>query len=160
MSSLTVHCIFYKIKYAVLIATSTIQGSAGSIATIQESFREFLVQWGIFRVKCIKPQSRRWLLYCHWKAEGQGWENLDINRHWALCSLVERQDIWKYANSDRCVEFIPDKIEIMEDKDYQIQMHVPEERGQPEGLWSHILKFKKKKCASSLTQPIIIIINK
>lgn len=160
MSSLTVHCIFYQIKYAILIATSTIQGSAGSIATIQESFREFLVQWGIFRVKCIKPQSRRWLLYCHGKAEGQGWENLDINRHWALCSLVERQDIWKYANSDRCVEFIPDKIEIMEDKDYQIQMHVPEERGQPEGLWSHILKFRKKKCACSLTQPIIIIINK
>lgn len=146
MSSLTVHCICYRIKYTVLIATSTIQGSAGSIATICESFfGEFLVEWGIFRVKCIKPQSRRWLLYCYRKAESRGWEDLVINRRWALCSLMERQDIWRYASSDRRVESIPDKIEIMEDKDYQTQMHVPEERGQPEGLWSHILKFRKKK---------------
>lgn len=149
MSSLTGHCIFYQIKYAILIATSASQGS-------DYMWEEFLVERGIFRVKCIKRQSRRWLLYCYKKAESRGWEDLDINRHWALWSLVKRQDIWRYDNSDRPVESTPDKIEIMEDKDYQNQMHVSEERGQPEGLWSHILKFRKK-CVSSLTQSIIII---
>lgn len=113
MSSLTVHCIFYQIKYVILIATSASQGS-------DYMWEEFLVERGIFRVKCIKQQSRRWLLYCHKKAESRGWEDLDINRHWALWNLVERQDIWRYDNSDRRVESTPDKIEIMEDKDYQI----------------------------------------
>lgn len=152
MSSLIVHCIFYQIKFAVLIAISVSQGS-------DYMWEEFLVERRIFRVKCAKSQSRRCLLNCHKKAESQGWEDPDINRHWALCSLMERQDIWRYANSDRRVESIPDKIEIIEDKDYQIQMHVPEERGKLEGLWSHILKFRKK-CVSSLIQCIIIINNK